>query len=263
MHAPQTWHYGLLSEWWANFNLDGPEIDYYRVRVEGAQPVLDAGCGAGRLLVPWLRAGIDVDGCDVSADMIARCRERAGRESLEPTLFVQPLHELDPPRRYRSIVVCGVFGIGSTREQDQEALGRLCAALEPGGALFLDSEMPYSHARRLRRWTEEGRAELPTPWSREADRRIAADGTEYALWNRMLAADPLDQSFVLGIRAEKRLGGELVAEEERVLTERMYFRNEMVLMLEQAGFAGVEVCGGYTGAAATADDKTCVYVARA
>ena len=81
--TPQTWHYGLVAEWWANFNTDGPEIEYFRRHVEHAQPVLDAGCGTGRLLVPWLQAGINVDGCDASADMVALCRKRARTESSE------------------------------------------------------------------------------------------------------------------------------------------------------------------------------------
>jgi 2-polyprenyl-3-methyl-5-hydroxy-6-metoxy-1,4-benzoquinol methylase len=60
--TPQTWHYGLVAEWWAEFNTDGPEIGYFGRFVERRQPALDAGCGAGRLLLPWLRAGYDVDG---------------------------------------------------------------------------------------------------------------------------------------------------------------------------------------------------------
>ena len=85
METTQTWHHGLVAEWWANFNTDGPEIEYFRRHVEHALPVLDAGCGTGRLLVPWLQAGIDVDGCDASADMVALCRERARRAGFEPT----------------------------------------------------------------------------------------------------------------------------------------------------------------------------------
>ena len=27
---PQTWHYGVVARWWAEFNTDGPEIDYFR-----------------------------------------------------------------------------------------------------------------------------------------------------------------------------------------------------------------------------------------
>jgi SAM-dependent methyltransferase len=261
--APRTWHHGLVSEWWANFNVDGPEIEYFQRFVERGTPALDAGCGAGRLLLPWLRAGLDVDGCDASADMIARCRERAAAEGFDPTLLVQPLHELDPPRRYRTIVACGVFGLGTTRAQDEEGLLRLRAALEPGGTLLLDNEVPYSSPRRLRRWTVEGRSELPAPWPEEWDRRTAADGSEYALQSRMLAADPLDQSFLLAIRAEKRVDGEVVAAEEHTLTMRTCFRDEIVLMLERAGFPDVDVRGEYTDAPPTPDDHTLVFVARA
>src|SRR5437870_11446964 len=101
--TPATWHYGLVAKWWAEFSEDGPEIAYYQKHVERGKPALDVACGTGRLLIPFLRAGLDVDGCDVSADMIAVCREQAEREGLSPTLFVQPMHELDPPRTYKTI----------------------------------------------------------------------------------------------------------------------------------------------------------------
>lgn len=86
-----TWHYGLIAKWWSEFNEDGPEF----IERDG-QPALDVACGTGRLLVPYLRAGLDVDGCDVSPDMIALCREKAEREGLSTTLFVEAMHELDP-----------------------------------------------------------------------------------------------------------------------------------------------------------------------
>src|SRR5581483_2953246 len=88
--TPQTWHHGLIAEWWAAMNVDGPEIEAYRPYVEAGQPALDAGCGAGRLLVPWRRAGLDVDGCDASRDMIARCRDRLSTEGLDATLWAHP-----------------------------------------------------------------------------------------------------------------------------------------------------------------------------
>ncbi len=63
----QTWHYGLVARYWAEHNTDGPEIAYFQRQIERyGQPALDAGCGTGRLLIPCLRAGLAVDGCDVS-----------------------------------------------------------------------------------------------------------------------------------------------------------------------------------------------------
>src|SRR6187402_444599 len=97
-HPPQSWHYGLVAQYWAEFNLDGVEIAYYQKFIERyGQPALDVGCGAGRLLLPYLRAGLDVDGCDISPDMLAYCREKAMREGLAPRLYQQAMHELDLP----------------------------------------------------------------------------------------------------------------------------------------------------------------------
>ena len=258
----QTWHHGLVAEWWAHFNTDGPEIEYFRERITDAQPVLDAGCGTGRLLVPWLEVGIDVDGCDASADMVAHCRRRAAEAGYEPALWVTPLHELDPPRRYRSVVVCGAFGLGSTRAQDGQALVRLRECLEPGGTLLLDNEVPYANTNMWPRWTKPGRDELPSTWRPpEPEWRSAEDGSEYSLQGQVLSLDPLDQSTQLVLRAQKRVGGEVVAEEHR-LSLRLYFRDELLLMLERAGFESVRVEAGYTGGEPTADDDFLVYIAR-
>jgi SAM-dependent methyltransferase len=259
---PQTWHHGLVADWWAEFNLDGPEIAHFGRIVEHGQPALDAGCGAGRLLVPWLQAGYDVDGADVSADMIERCRARARREGLEPTLLVQPLHRLDPPRRYRTIVACGVFGIGSTRAQDEEALRRFHASLEPGGTLLLDNEVPYANARLWHHWTRDQRALLPDPWPEEGTSRTTSDGSEFTLRNRVLALDPLDQTIVLEIRADKSRSGEIVATETHRISLRSYFRDELLLMLERAGFGDVVVRGGYGDEEPTADHDFLVYIAK-
>jgi SAM-dependent methyltransferase len=261
--TPQTWHHGLVAEWWAQFNTDGPEIEYFRARIADSQPVLDAGCGTGRLLVPWLHAGIDVDGCDVSADMVELCRERARREGFDPMLFVQALHGLNPPRRYHSIVVCGVFGLGSTRAEDQQSLFRLRESLEPGGTLLLDNQVPYSNTNMWPRWTKPGREELPSDWSPLEPEWRAEGGSEYALQARVLSFDPLDQSAQLVLRAQKRVGGEVIAvEEHRLSPLRNYFRDELLLMLERAGFESVRVEAGYTGDKPTADDDFLVFIAR-
>ena len=260
---PESWHHGLVAEWWAEFNLDGPEIAYFGRFVERAQPALDVGCGAGRLLLPWLRGGYDVDGCDVSRDMIGHCRARARREGFDPTLLVQPVHELDPPRRYRTIVACGVFGIGTTRTQDEEALRRFHASLEPGGTLLLDKEVPYADPRRWRYWaTAEERARLPESWPEAGRPRTVSDGSTLDLRARAVEVDPLDQTITFEMRARRLRDGKTVAEETYTLTERMYFRDELLLLLERAGFVDVVVKGGYADEEPTPGHDFLVFIAR-
>ena len=115
--------------------------------------------------------------------------------------------------------------------------------------------------REEHRRGKEERDRLPTDWPEDGTRRRADDGTEYVLRTRTLAIDPLDQRVTLELRAEKWRDGALLAAEERPLSERMYFRDELVLLLERAGFDSVEVRAGYTGAEPTADDDFLVYIA--
>ena len=262
--GPKTWHYGLVAKWWAEFNEGGPEIDYFRRFIESdGQPALDVACGTGRLLLPYLRAGLDVDGCDVSEDMVALCRERAEAEGWSPTLLVQSMHELDPPRTYRTIVVCGGFAVGSDRAHDRQALGRFYEHLEPGGTLVLDTEVPYANTQQWSRWLREERTGLPRPWSDEDnDRRRASDGSELALDARLVALDPLEQHATLEMRARQWRDDQLVAEEMYMLDLGLYFKNELQLMLELAGFEVDAVHGSHEERAATADDDFVVFVAR-
>jgi SAM-dependent methyltransferase len=259
----QTWHYGVVSHWWAEFNLDGPEIGYFQRFIEdGGEPALDLACGAGRLLVPFLRAGLDVDGVDVSADMLARCRERAEQHGLTPTLYAQAMHELDLPRRYKTIIVCGGFGLGSTREQDLEALRRIYEHLEAGGLFLLDNEAPYADSAYWKCWHKDERNQLPRAFAPSGERRRGSDGAEYELRARILDFDPLEQTFTMEMLAEMWRGDEQVAYELHELTMTMYFQHELLLMLEQAGFDDVVVRGGYENDEPTGDHDFLVYIAR-
>lgn len=225
MHAPSTWHYGLIADYWALVNLDAPELDLYEQYL--LSPVLDAGCGAGRLLAPLRERGFDVDGCDVSADMIERCRRRAP----DATLWVSALHELDPPRRYASIVCSGVLGLGSTREQDIRALNRLHDALLPDGTLVLDNE------------------EKPFDW-RVRDWGKPSDG-EISLRARVDAVDEADRCVHMTLRAETPDG----RSEEHALMMRQWYRDELLPLLRDAGFTNVDVLPGV-------NEVTFVYLAR-
>ncbi len=194
--------------------------------------------------------------------MVELCRQKAASEGLAPTLFVRPMHELDPPRSYRTIFVCGAFGLGSNREQDQEALRRLHDHLEPDGTLLLDIEVPYADSRQWRHWPREERAALPEARTPPRERRLASDGTELALKARIVELDPLAQRVTLEMHAEQWREGVLEAEEDRLLDIGLYFAHEVVLMLERAGFTDVAVEGDHNDRPATNDDDFMVFVAR-
>ena len=261
--TPTTWHYGLVARWWAEFNQDGPEIAYYRALIEeSGGPALDVGCGTGRVLLPLLKAGLDVDGCDVSADMLALCRERAAGEGLSPRLFLQPMHELALSRRYQTIFVCGSFGIGGVRDFDTQALRRLYRQLAPRGVLALDHGGPRLGAAGLNRWIEQMAPRLPEPWPVEGDRKRAADGDELEMRSRLLAIDRDERIITRQIRVARWRAGEVAEEEEGTLRVCLYVDDELLGMLRGAGFATAEVVDGYVSGFGNGDQPVPVYLAR-
>jgi SAM-dependent methyltransferase len=263
---PQTWHYGLMARWWAEFNVAEPaELAYYRAAIEhSGQPALDLGCGAGRLLLPLLAAGLDVDGVDLSPDMLARAAALATAQGVVPTLRAQALHELDLPRLYRTIFACGVIGLGATRAQDRLAFRRAFDHLLPGGTFVFSHELPYAAADQIRwqRWLPGQRIDIPRAWSSEGERRTTGDGDELELIDRLGAFDPLGQRMIFETRLRLWRDGIVVAKQEHHLVINLYFAQELVLMLENAGFVDIAIEGDYTGRPATGDDGNVVYVAR-
>jgi SAM-dependent methyltransferase len=264
-YQPQTWHYGIMAQHWAefeNYSLDKPDIAFYQKFIESnGQPALDVACGTGRLLLPYLRSGLDVDGCDISPDMLAHCQEKAAREGFSPKLYPQAMHELDLPRTYQTIFICGSFGIGGTRQQDALALRRFYEHLTPGGVLLFDHPAPYNSGL-WQLWQQENRQQLDPNWWPEGQRERASDGSDFIMRSRIADLDPLAQTLTLQYWAQHWQGEQLLEEEERTLTSNIYFKHELQLMLKQTGFADVTVQGDFTAAAATSDHEDWVFIAR-
>lgn len=263
MNEPvQTWHYGLMARHWAENNTTGPEIAYFQQKIEQyGQPALDAGCGTGRLLIPFLRAGLDVDGCDISGDMLAYCRQSAELEGFSPKLYQQALHELDLPRQYQTIVACGVLGIGASRQHDLVALQRFHDHLLPGGILIFDGVPAYGDADLWPLWRKDARSHLPEPWPADIGKTPKGE-REYELYYRLVAVDPLAQHTSGEMRMLLFKDGQLAADDTYTLTSNYYFRHEMQLLLEKVGFTVEAVKGDFNDADATSDHDTLVYFAR-
>jgi SAM-dependent methyltransferase len=260
-----TWHHGLVARWWGEFTEAEPEeLAYFRAAIKRfGEPVLDAGCGNGRILLPLLADGFDMDGSDISADMIALAEAQALKAGFKPRLVVQPMHELELGRKYRTIYMCGAFGIGSTRDNDREALRRAYRHLEPGGALLIaNHELPYATSdARWAQWIPGARDGLTREWQTEGEKRITSDGDEIEWLGRPAELDPLEQRVTMDVRIRLRHGGEIVKEEAYSLRENLYFAQEILLLLDEAGFRDVAVEGGYTGKPATPDDGMVVFTA--
>jgi SAM-dependent methyltransferase len=120
-------------------------------------PVLELGCGTGRVSIPMGRAGIDVVGLDLSGAMLEKARARVGRAHLagRVTLVRADMRHLPfapaatPDRRSRLAstptrafaMVAAPYGVlqSLVRERDLAAtLAEVHRVLRPGGTFGLE-----------------------------------------------------------------------------------------------------------------------------
>lgn len=121
------------------------------------EPALELGCGDGDPLLDLVEQGLDVDGLDSSADMLARAAERAAARDLDVDLHHAPMEAMDLGRRYRSIFLAGpTFNLILDDDLVAAALGRIHDHLEPGGAALVPLFVPADEADRDGEVAESG-----------------------------------------------------------------------------------------------------------
>jgi SAM-dependent methyltransferase len=120
------------------------DIPFYVARAREAKgPVLEAGCGTGRVLLPTLQAGADIDGFDLHPGMIEVLRGKAAALGLSPRVSVADMRDFTMPRRYALITIPfrAFQHLLSTGDQ-VAALRCIREHLDSGGALVFNVFFP-------------------------------------------------------------------------------------------------------------------------
>jgi SAM-dependent methyltransferase len=97
----------------------------------GDGPVLDAGCGTGRLARELARRGIDVVGVDLDDDMLAVAR----RQAPGITWVLADLATMQLGRRFPIVVMAGNILLFARPSDHGAIVATLAAHLAPGGLL--------------------------------------------------------------------------------------------------------------------------------
>jgi hypothetical protein len=85
----------------------------------------------------FLQLGIDIEGVDISPEMLAICREKAFSLNLAPTLHEQPIERLSLSRHFRTILASSsVLQLITAPDDVRQAMARLFAHLADGGVLI-------------------------------------------------------------------------------------------------------------------------------
>jgi SAM-dependent methyltransferase len=91
-HAGGYEEYAFVAEFYDHVvpYRDRQDVAFFVQAATGSGgPVLEVGCGTGRVLIPTARAGVEIVGLDLSQHMLDICRDRLRREPAEVRSRVQ------------------------------------------------------------------------------------------------------------------------------------------------------------------------------
>ena len=88
--------------------------------------------GTGRMLIPLLQAGLQVEGYDLSLHMLAICRQHCAERGLDPVLSEAGMTTFTAPGRYAAVIIpAGSFALVTGRDAALQALGCFAESLRP------------------------------------------------------------------------------------------------------------------------------------
>lgn len=232
------------------------DLQFY-LAVAGAtgDPILEAACGSGRVLLPLAEAGHRVAGVDSSETMLGMARDRVAAAGLadrvrlaQGDMRTMELGEQFP----MALVALGSFHHLLTMEDQRACLRRLASHLAPGGTLLLDLMNPTPD------WIASGGGSLvlqlsgPFPGPEGPDRvtKFAASSSYFDVQE--------DRTHVIYDRVKP--DGSLTRYSFD-LVMRFLFHYEAELLLQEAGFRIRETYGGYDMEAYASSSPRMIFVA--
>ena len=173
-------------------------------------PILELGCGTGRVAIPLVRAGYRVTGVDISKKMLARARRHrralAPEDALRLRFSLQDMTSFDFPRRYQAVFVAfSTLALEPDPERRTRCLQRIYHHLEPRGLLVVD--LPHPRAGGATDTIQIASCFRMPPWghlvNKVVEETIASDGCQRQVryrytvrrWSDDVVLDRFEVSF--------------------------------------------------------------------
>lgn len=136
--------YDKISSEFYDYHAKRGDIDFYvGFAVESGGPVLELGCGTGRVLIPTARAGIGITGLEKSREMLKICRDKLKNETTEvrsrTKLVNGDMRNFDLGSQFSMVMITfGPFNTLITTEEQINCLNCIRRNLKDNGTLVFD-----------------------------------------------------------------------------------------------------------------------------
>lgn len=259
LEAGTSAHYENPAYYTKTYKSRLDDVRYY-VDVARAQngPVLEYGCGNGRITIPVARTGTRITGVDRSTEMLddLRARLRDENDDVRSRVTVKrgDMRSAKIGRRF-PLVLCpfNAFLHLYTRTDVEQFLARVRAHLEPRGQFVFDVSMPEP---------EELARDPNRAYSTPRFRYPSEDGGPGTLvrYSERFDYDKLRQVLFVAMEFSPVDGGEPWM---TPLAHRQFYPQELEALLHYNGFEIETFLGDFDGTPVASDSSTLLIHARA
>ncbi|MEP4076525.1 class I SAM-dependent methyltransferase [Haloferula sp.] len=151
----------LHDVFWSNE--ETPELEWLDAVLKNHPGrALEVGCGSGRLILPLIQKGHDLEGLESSSEMLDRCRTAAQEANLSPTLHLGDMSHFSAEEPYHCLLVPAfTFQLSNDPAATLRNFKKL---LIPGGLLYLTVFIPFAEIDKELpedEWYPDHEVELP------------------------------------------------------------------------------------------------------
>lgn len=215
--------------------------DFYLELAEkhGQGGTIDIACGTGAVLLYLAKAGIDVDGTDLSEAMVQVAKDKAEQLNLSLNIFPANMTEFSSDRKYSlAIIARSGFMHLLTSELQRKALLNIRDNLTENGILTLNTFMPYPILQAEQMRTKENDFSLRTEYvNRQGEKEKLYTAITYNPRTQIMSGNWKFETY--------NKNGEKTGERVRPLKMRQTYKQEMLYLAELCGFEVVEIYGDY------------------
>lgn len=227
------------------------DLEFYKYFIEKQKgPALEIGSGSGRLLIPYLQAGLNVEGIEPDPDMQNICLDNAKNLNLKPIIYQLNLQELKLTKKFKTIYMpLYVFQNINNKQSAIESLKKCHEHLEINGQILISIFIPWNDPTG----TYEETWRIRKSNISQNQKIILSESVHY---------DKFEQIQTKHLKYEVFNENRLVESYFEIIKFTCYSIFELTLILEQAGFKNIEVFGDYIQDAANGSSEAFIFHAK-